>query len=290
MMDPFTNGQNTGGELYFNLGDISEDILRDSRKSFENGLPASEIVENVDTTIWGRVPTLQALVDNFSNEGGARQYQDVGFDGLRNADEQTFYNQEYLSKLEQLYGANSQAYLQAMADPSNDNYHYFRGTDFDNDPLYSSVLQRYKQYNGTEGNSPTNDQNPEGYVTSATSLPDIEDINRDNTLSETERYFQYRVDLNPNTMMVGQNFITDVYDAKGIRLPNGQVGEVKWYQFKIPIKSPDNVFGNISDFKSIRFMRMFLRDFQEPVTLRFVKGTRGYVKKMKSKPCFLVDF
>jgi len=269
MMDPFTNGQNTGGELYFNLGDISEDILRDSRKSFENGLPASEIVENVDTTIWGRVPTLQALVDNFSNEGGARQYQDVGFDGLRNADEQTFYNQEYLSKLEQLYGANSQAYLQAMADPSNDNYHYFRGTDFDNDPLYSSVLQRYKQYNGTEGNSPTNDQNPEGYVTSATSLPDIEDINRDNTLSETERYFQYRVDLNPNTMMVGQNFITDVYDAKGIRLPNGQVGEVKWYQFKIPVRDPSKIVGGIQDYQSIRFMRMFMKGFQEPTILRF---------------------
>lgn len=269
MMDPFTNGQMTGGELYFNLGDISEDVLRDSRKSYENGLPTSEVVDNVDTTIWGRVPTLQALVDNFSSEAGSRQYQDVGFDGLRDQDELTFYNQDYLQKLEQLYGPNSQAYLNAILDPANDNYHYFRGSDYDSDPLYSSVLERYKKFNGNEGNSPTDDQNPEAYPTSATSLPDVEDINRDNTLSETERYFQYRVELNPNNMQVGQNFITDVYDAKGIQLPNGQVGEVKWYQFKIPVRDPSKIIGGIQDFQSIRFMRMFMKGFQEPTVLRF---------------------
>ncbi|MCF8365575.1 MAG: cell surface protein SprA, partial [Bacteroidales bacterium] len=269
MMDPFTNGQLTGGELYFNLGDISEDVLRDSRKSYENGLPTSEVIENVDTTIWGRVPTLQALVDNFSSEAGSRQFQDVGFDGLGDQDELSFYDQDYLQKLEQLYGPNSQAYLNAILDPANDNYHYFRGGDYDSDPLYSSVLERYKKFNGTEGNSPTEDQNPETYPTSATSLPDIEDINRDNTLSETERYFQYRVSLDPNTMQVGQNFITDVYDAKGIQLPNGQSGEVKWYQFKIPVRDPSKIIGGIQDFQSIRFMRMFMKGFQEPTVLRF---------------------
>ncbi len=269
MMDPFTNGQLTGGELFFNLGDISEDILRDSRKSFENGLPTTEVSENVDTTIWGRVPTLQALVDNFSGEAGSRQYQDVGFDGLRDQDELTFYNQDYLQKLEQLYGGNSQAYLNALADPSNDNYHYFRGSDYDSEPLYSSVLERYKKFNGTEGNSPTDAQNPEGYPTSATSMPDVEDINRDNTLSETERYFQYRVALDPNNMQVGQSFITDVYDAKGIQLPNGESGEVTWYQFKIPVRDPSKIVGGIQDFQSIRFMRMFMKGFQEPTVLRF---------------------
>ena len=269
MMDPFTGGQESGGELYFNLGDISEDVLRDSRKAYENGLPTSEVVENVDTTIWGHVPTLQALVENFSNEAGSREFQDVGFDGLRDEDELTFYNEDYLQKLEQLYGPDSEAYLQALADPSNDNYHYFRGSDYDADPQYSSVLERYKQFNGTDGNSPTDAQNPEAYPTAATTLPDVEDINRDNTLSETERYFQYKVELDPNNMQVGQSFITDVYEATGIQLPNGQVGEVKWYQFKIPVRDPTKIVGGIQDFQSIRFMRMFMKGFQDPTVLRF---------------------
>ncbi len=269
MMDPFTDGQNSGGDLYFNLGDISEDILRDSRKAYENGLPASDVAENVDTTIWGRVPTLQALVENFSNEAGAREFQDVGFDGLRDQDELTFYAQDYLAKLEQLYGPNSAALLQALEDPSNDNYHYFRGSDYDNEAEYSSVLARYKQYNGTEGNSPTDAQNPEGYPTSATTFPDVEDINRDNTLSETERYFQYRVTLDPNNMEVGQNFITDVKERTGISLPNGDKGEVKWYQFKIPVRDPSRIVGGIQDFQSIRFMRMFMKGFEAPTVLRF---------------------
>jgi cell surface protein SprA len=63
VMDPFVENQSlSGGDLYINLGNISEDILRDSRKSFENGLPGSPDVKNVDTTAWGRVPTVQARV------------------------------------------------------------------------------------------------------------------------------------------------------------------------------------------------------------------------------------
>ncbi|MFP4471096.1 MAG: cell surface protein SprA, partial [Bacteroidales bacterium] len=269
MMDPFTADENNKGELYFNLGDISEDILRDSRKSYENGLPTSSEVENVDTTIWGRVPTLQALVENFSNEADSRQYQDVGYDGLSDQDELSFFDPLYLERIANTYGTSSEAYLKAQQDPSNDNYHYFRGSDYDQDPLYSSILERYKQYNGQEGNSPTDAQNPENYPTSATSLPNVEDINRDNTLSESERYFQYKVELDPTNMEVGQNYITDIYNAQGIRLPNGQVGEVKWYQFKIPVRDPDKIVGGIQDFQSIRFMRMFMKGFERPMVLRF---------------------
>ena len=269
MMDPFTEDQNGEGELYFNLGDISEDVLRDSRKAYENGLPTSELVENVDTTIWGRVPTLQSLVENFSSETGAREFQDVGFDGLGDEDELSFHRDNYLQKLEQLYGPNSQALLQALDDPANDNFHYFRGSDFDDDPQYSSILERYKRYNGTEGNSPTDEQNPESYTTAATTLPDVEDINQDNTLSETERYFQYKVELDPNTMEVGQNYITDILEVEGIQLLNGQSGKVKWYQFKIPVRDPSKIVGGIQDFQSIRFMRMFMKGFSEPTVLRF---------------------
>ena len=68
LMDPFVeNPDHEGGDLYINLGNISEDILRDSRKSFENGLPGSPELKNIDTTAWGRVPTVQAVVHAFDN-------------------------------------------------------------------------------------------------------------------------------------------------------------------------------------------------------------------------------
>jgi cell surface protein SprA len=269
LMDPFTNGQTTGGDIYFNLGDISEDVLRDSRKAYETGLPTSAMPVNVDVTVWGRVPTLPASFDNFSNIGGSRAFQDVGLDGLRDEDELTFFDEAYLQKLEQRYGANSGAFTKALTDPSNDNFHYFRGSDYDNDPIYSSVLERYKRFSGTDGNSPTDEQNPEPYPVSATSIPDAEDINRDNVLNETENYFQYKISLDPNNMQVGAGYISDVYHAQGIPLPNGNIGEVKWYQFKIPIHEYSKIVGDIQDFKSIRFMRIFLKSFYEPTVLRF---------------------
>ncbi len=273
LMDPFTEDSANPGKLYLNLGDISEDILRDSRKSFENGMPTSTEVTNVDTTGWGRVPNIQSLVESFDNEPASRPYQDVGYDGLGDNDERTFYGDgpyhNYLDTINSIFGPNSGAYQQAFNDPSTDNYHYFRGTDYDNDPQYSSVLERYKKYNRAEGNSPTDDQNPESYPTAATTVPNVEDLNRDNTLSESERYFQYEVELDPEKMVVGQNFITDIHHASGIQLANGDVGEVTWYQFKVPITSPSKVVGRIDDFKSIRFMRMFMKDFAKPIVLRF---------------------
>ncbi len=279
MMDPFADPDgeegpkdpiNTeGGKVYFNLGDISEDILRDGRKSFEHGLPTTEEVVNVDTTIWGRVPSVQAMVNEFDNNNAARPFQDVGYEGLRNEDELDFYDIDYIQKLAELYGPASEAYQKALEDPSNDDYHYFRGSDYDNDPKYSSLLERYKNYNGTERNSPTDAMNPEPYPTVATRNPNVEDINLDNTLSESERYFQYEIDLKPDKMEVGQNYITDKYTPPPQQLANGERRSVTWYQFKIPVRDPDKVVGNIQDFKSIRFLRMFMKDFSEPVVLRF---------------------
>jgi len=267
MMDPFaddTIANPPGGNLYFNLGDISEDILRDGRKSYENGLPTSAEVKDVDTTIWGRVPRLQALVSGFSNDATARKFQDVGYDGLGDDDERSFFKGTYLDQIAAIYGTESEAYKEAFDDPSGDDYHYFRGSDYDKNTKYRSILERYKQFNGPEGNSPTG-----AIETQATNLPNVEDINKDNTLSTGERYFQYKVELRPDKMLVGQNYITDVYTAQNIPLENGKRTTVKWYQFKIPIQSPDKVVGNIQDFKSIRFMRMFFKDFIQPVVCRF---------------------
>jgi len=266
MMDPFVYdslGESQGGDLYFNLGEISEDILKDSRKSFENGLPTSALVTNVDTTIWGRVSTQQSLVNSFDNDVTSRQYQDIGFDGLSDTDEQSKFK-DYLDELK--LKVNDDAYTEALEDPSSDDYHYFRGSDYDRDKV--DILTRYKKYNGTEGNSPTSEMSTESYTTSATTLPDIEDINDDNTLNEYERYYQYKVSIRPEDMVVGENYIADKKHSK-VELKNGSIGEVDWYQFKIPVNSPDDVIGSISDFSSIRFVRMFLTDFSENTILRF---------------------
>ena len=266
MMDPFiydSLGNAIGGDLYFNLGDISEDILKDSRKAFEHGLPTSEEVVDVDTSIWGRVSTLQAYVEGFNNDPLTRDYQDVGLDGLSDADERTFF-EDYLNKLTGV--VDQEALDNAVKDPSNDNYHYFRGSDFDTQEL--GILERYKNYNGTDGNSPTDETSPETYITAAKTIPDIEDINDDNTLSEYERYYQYRVSIRPEDLVVGKNYITDVA-GQPVELENGKVEAVKWYQFKVPVTNPEEVFGSINDFKSIRFIRMYMKGFEKPVILRF---------------------
>ncbi|MCX6245091.1 MAG: cell surface protein SprA [Bacteroidetes bacterium] len=281
MMDPFTSDSTISGDLYFNLGDISEDILRDGRKSYENGLPATGTVINVDTTIWGRVPSVQSLVDAFDNSPGSRQYQDVGYDGLSDNDERLFFDTTYLQKIATVYGVNSSAYQLALQDASADDFHYFRGTDYDNESQYSSVLERYKQYTGVEGNSPAADNSPEKYPTMSTTLPNVEDINHDNTLSEAERYYQYVVHLSPDKMKPGQNYITNVYRAIDIPLADGQRGNVKWYQFKIPIRQPDKTVGNMQGFTSIRFLRMFFKGFSKNIVCRFatLELSRGEWRK-----------
>jgi len=264
LMDPFVEDpDHEGGDFYINLGNISEDILRDSRKSFEHGLPGSPNPVNVDTTSWGRVPTVQSVVNAFDNDPDSRLYQDVGFDGLRDQDEQTFFT-DYLQRAETI--TTPEIYSKILDDPSGDDFHYFRGSDYDY--LELGILERYKNYNGQEGNSPTSEMSSESYPTSGSTLPDMEDINRDNTLNETESYYQYRISIRPGDLVVGTNYIVDEIEYEAT-LANGDQSSVKWYQFKIPITDYQKVVGTISDFKSIRFMRMFLRDFNEPVIMRY---------------------
>lgn len=280
LMDPFINPTGSGedlanppeGDLYFNLGDVSEDVLRDSRKSFENGLPisTSDSINKFDVTTWGRVPKTQALTNSFDNNSASRPFQDVGLDGLMDTDEKTFFYSSYLQQLNSIL--TPLAYLNVLRDPSSDDYHYFRGTDYDSASV--SILDRYKKYNGVDGNSPASGQAPNGsdvesYPVQATTIPNSEDINKDNTLSESERYFQYKVQLKPSKMVVGENYITDMYVAQGVPLANGSTADVTWYQFKIPIHTPDKVVGNIQDFKSIRFMRMFMKGWTQNAVLRF---------------------
>ncbi|MDD4068612.1 MAG: cell surface protein SprA, partial [Bacteroidales bacterium] len=264
LMDPFIDNEDArGGKLFFNIGDISEDILRDGRKSFENGLPSSSTVVDVDSTIWGRVPRLQAIVNAFNNDPTSRQYQDIGYDGLSSNDEKSFFDRFLNIAQGQL---NADAFASLENDPSADDFRYFRSTYYDNNNV--KITDRYKQFNNSEGNSAVTD-NASLYSSQQTSLPNVEDINQDNTLSEAENYYEYEIDLDPTNLIVGQNYITDIQNATNINLPNGKTTECKWYQFKIPIRNPQKTVGSIQGFQSIRFIRMFLKEFEEPVILRF---------------------
>jgi cell surface protein SprA len=272
MLDPFIyNTSSTGGQMYIDLGDISEDVLRDSRKSIENGLPADgDTTGNlVDQTIWGFVPNQQPLTNSFDNNESSRVNQDVGLDGLRD-DQEVSYFSDYINDVLAAF-PGSQAAANANADPSNDNFLYFRNPDYD--AASQSILQRYKKVNNTQGNTPTDQQIQDNFGVSYpmqwTTLPDKEDINGDNTLSESERYFQYRIALNPNQMVIGQNYITDINEATVSRLPNGTSATVKWYQFKIPVRNPERVVGGIQDFKSIRFIRVFFKGVSDSIICRF---------------------
>lgn len=274
LMDPFLEegDTNEGGDLYFNLGEVSEDILKDGYKSYENGNPIDGSTESTRETVWGRVSTETSLTYAFDNTAGARRYQDVGLDGLYNDNEFTFSTyQEYLDALRLRLSPTTIAALEndqfsPFNDPAGDNYHYFRGYDYDEQQ--ASILERYKHYNGVEGNSLGEDDNRDALYQSSRSVPDVEDINQDNTLNEYERYYQYHISLRKEDLVVGENYITDRQVAT-VTLPNGTTPEVVWYQFKIPLKDYEKIVGSISDFSTIRFIRMFLTGFKQTTHLRF---------------------
>jgi len=265
VMDPYTNYsitnseglpsginpqdlQNQVGDLYINLGNISEDILKDNRKMYENGLPEDELSTNTTETIWGKVPTNPSIIYAFNEDDNSRLIQDVGLDGLNDTEEREKYPE-----------------LAGLDDPASDNFKYYRGGDLDD--LDASIISRYKFFNNTQGNSPTLNQSPESYPTSSSTYPDVEDINKDQTMNTVESYFEYKVSLNSSDLIVGQNYIVDQKDTQ-VTLDNGESQTAKWYQFRIPVRSGTPI-NNISDFNSIRFIRMFMTNFKMPVVLRF---------------------
>ena len=265
VMDPYTNYsitneeglpsgmnpqdlQNQVGDLYINLGNISEDILKDNRKMYENGLPLDDLSSNTTSTIWGKVPTNPSIIYAFDQEDASRTKQDIGLDGLTDEEERIKFPS-----------------LAALEDPASDNYRYYRGGDFD--ATDASIISRYKLFNNTQGNSPTLNQSSESFPTSSTTYPDVEDINKDQTMNTVESFFEYKVSLNSSDLVVGQNYIVDQKETQ-VTLKNGEAQTAKWYQFRIPIRSGIPI-NNISDFNSIRFIRMFMTNFKMPVILRF---------------------
>ncbi|MGE0567170.1 MAG: cell surface protein SprA, partial [Bacteroidia bacterium] len=291
LMDPFNEDYNSdtdpafdknnlpSGDLYFNLGNVSEDIVKDGRMTYENGLPGqSDNTKDLPVINTGvaNVPSIPPTVNAFSQENADRPFQDVGYDGMSNSQEIGTFTAA-IADAQQIGNPNSPAVQNFLADPSSDDYNFFRDDDFD--AKQAKTIERYSKYNNPEGNSPTEEQynnaNPNGgnYPTGYLNInPNIEDVNRDNTLSETENYYQYRVriskqDVNPNA--VGTNYIVDAFN--GTASFGGISKTVKWYQFKIPINQFEKVVGGIEGFNSIRFMRVYMKGFNRPVLLRMAR-------------------
>ncbi|MDC1464805.1 cell surface protein SprA [Polaribacter sp.] len=269
-IDP-NNITNQIGDLYINLGNISEDILKDNRKMYENGLPEDGLKvdgNNVNSTIWGDVPRNPSIIYAFNEQDAARANQDLGFDGLKDVEEKKIDNIGQYS---------------GLIDPAADNFQFFRGANLD--AINASLITRYKDYNNTQGNSQTLNQSTETYPTSSTTYPDTEDINRDQTMNTVESYFEYKVSMNQADLKKGVGYVVDEKTTT-VTLDNGSTQETKWYQFRVPIRSGTPING-ISDFNSIRFIRMFLTNFKMPIVIRFgeldlVRGDwRRYVRTLE---------
>jgi cell surface protein SprA len=269
MMDPFLNvvsdqrnpapNNKTGGKLIFHLGNISEDVARDNKHGFENGLPKDGDLTsaNVTSTNWGYVTTQQYLNNAFENEPATRPNQDVGMDGLGNENEATFFKNEFLDAL----SVDAAVKAEIESDPSADDFKYFLGGEFDNAGRQVGLLERYKNFNGMENNSPIS-RSTDLFPRSNYTVPDNEDLNVDNTLSsDKEEYYSYSVDLLPGQLAVGKKYIVDAITPK-------EIPDVTWYLFRIPVRQFEEKVGDINGFKSIRYIRTILTGFEEPVVLR----------------------
>jgi len=270
MMDPFHDDidNDSGGDLYFNLGNISEDVLNESALSYENGYPANDAGLAPVAGTWGFYPDPSNfnVVNAFDNTTGNYTAQDIGIDGLNSGAEQGFFA-NWLADVQA--NVSDSAYTAISGDPSADDFMYFRGSAQDNAAL--DVVERYKNFNGYEGNS--NTSTPDGFPIAATTIPNTEDINQDLTLNTIESYYQYKVSLRPGDLgesNIGKNYITDLLETT-VTTDNGQERNIRWYQFKVPVRDFESAVNGIADFRSIRYIRMFMKGWTEPVCIRFAR-------------------
>lgn len=265
--DPFIkNPSSRGGKLFINLGNVSEDVLKDGKRFYENGMNTPNIPSDVDSsTTWGKTPVNPIQITQaFSNDPGDRPYQDVGFDGLDD-DAERRKRSYVLQRLANTFGTGSPVYQQFLRDPSNDNYLWYRDALFDQ--AGTGILGRYKNFNNQQGNSPV--ANTGGQFTSAATLfPDNEDLNRDNTLNETEAYYEYEINLQPGMNVGSSPYITDKRTVT-VNSADGVTRTENWFLFRVPVRGFTRRIGNIPDYKSIRFIRMYLTGFEDSITLRF---------------------
>lgn len=272
LMDPYLEDrEHSGGDLYFNIGDISEDILPDGRKSAESSIfPETSGNIQLQENVWGRISSRTGLGYTFDNRPHIITKQDVGLDGLSNIEEQQHpsYN-TYRRAWEQL--VQSSAWIKhnlashsPSNDPAGDDFRHYLNVEYDRQE--SPILERYKYYNGLEGNSHRQGKinNQEASYLS----PDVEDINKDNNLSERNRYYEYKISLRRPDLQVGRNYIVATREVE-VQFRNGLRSSALWYQFRIPLARYTSAIGGISNMQSMRFMRMYLSGFKQVTNLRF---------------------
>ncbi|WKS96140.1 cell surface protein SprA [Riemerella columbina] len=260
MMDPYADGKPLGAnpKLLLHLGNVSEDILKDGKLQYENGLPTLDTPAKTSQTSWGVQPDQQPVLYAFSSEGENRTVQDVGFDGLDNVQEATKFNSPFVNPVTNL------------ADPAADDFVFYLSNQFQG-ALASSLVERYRYFRNPEGNSKA------GSMEVSSQMPDAEDINNDFNLDQSESYNQYSISLDRADLTLGKNFIVDEKETE-VKFQNGQIGKNKWFLFRIPVSQFDTDAGDASAavLNNVRFARMILKGFDETSTLRF--GTFDLVR------------
>jgi cell surface protein SprA len=261
IMNPFeqmrgsNHDPNEEGEIVFNLGNISEDIMKDNFLFFENAISTSQRRVPELETPFGRATVSIPLVNGFDLQEG--KLQDLGFDGISDNDERLKYEKWMVD--------NQVSNLASVAsDPSNDNFVFF------NDPALqqeTNLRFRMKDFNGAQGNAPLDNGNNQNFVR-GNSTPDTEDLNNNKTLDQTESFYEYRLRIKNNngeldTLALGKYF-------RQFKIVNTGDRPVKWYRIQIPISEPAGAINGISGFRSIQFMRMYVTNFSTPKTFRLL--------------------
>jgi cell surface protein SprA len=267
MMNPFMDRRDGSGHsadeegsIYFNLGNVSEDILKDNLQFFENTIPTPNQTINVQIqeTPWGNVPQRTPTNPGFSIS--ETEAQDIGLDGLDNVGENERF-ENFVNQTVAAYPACADVEL----DPANDDFAFFG--DEMVFPGESNLLERYSRFNNPQGNAPSPDDT--GIQERGNPIPDKEDLNRNWSLDQGESFFEYELkvkNLGGEIDTLATPYITDEVTTVN---PTTQIDE-KWYRFRIPLKDGIKV-NNIQDFRSIQFIRMYMAGFETQKTFRLAE-------------------
>ena len=258
MLNPFIDTRdkehlpNENGFLIFHLGNVSEDVLKDNLQFFENSIPTPNETVPQQPTEWGVVPLSIPNVQGFDLEN--QETQDLGFDGMNDEQEREKF-EDYITAIQNVRGDVS-------ADPANDNFlsyldDRFVGTE--------NILDRYRQFNGPQGNAPIQTQR----IGIGNPVPDSEDMNDNRSLEQSEGFYRYVVPLSNFGGEIRRSPTDFITDERILENPSSGEEE-KWYRFQIPI-SEFNDARNIQGFRSIQFLRMYMTGFQTPKTFRLAE-------------------
>ena len=256
MLNPFMDTDDVqqpafeNGNIFFHLGNVSEDVLRDNLQFYENSIPTDDDVTPIRETNWGDVPLSIPNVQGFEIQ--FQEQQDLGLDGLTDEQERARH-EEYVTTIES-------AFPTRLTDVANDNYLAYLDDSFSDDV---SLLERYRLFNHPQGNAPTRDAR----IGLGNPVPDAEDLNSNRSLETNESYFEYAVPIVNSGGEIDVNAAQFVTDSRSTMNPETGEEEI-WYRFQIPIASPTATQGDLSSLRSIQFMRIVMAGFEQQKTFR----------------------